>query len=66
MWRTRYKDYSPDSKGQKKERITGKEIIGCEMNEHYGWGESHPIEEAKPSLVKKWLRRIFKKSSVRS
>ena len=61
MWRTKYKDYPLDGKWQKEHRETGKEIIGCEMNEVYGWGEKFEIEEEKPSVLRKWLRRIFKK-----
>lgn len=61
MWRTKYKDYPKDSSWKKERRETGKGIVGCEMNELYGWGESHHISEEKPSYLKKWLKRMFKK-----
>ena len=43
MWARKYSDYPPDS-GLKKETVqTGKGIIGCEMNENFGWGELYHI-----------------------
>lgn len=61
MWRTKYKDYPLDSYTKKEKRETGRSIVGCEMNELYGWGEKQHIEEEHPSFLRKWLLRIFKK-----
>lgn len=60
MWRTKYKDYPLDEKWKKERRETGRAIIGCEMNERYGWGEKDQIEEQSPSRLRKWLNRIFR------
>ncbi|MCP5469349.1 MAG: hypothetical protein H7A36_02460 [Chlamydiales bacterium] len=54
VWRNKYKDYPVDARFHKSER----KIVGCEMNEIYGWGESFHIPKEKESRLKKWLRRF--------
>jgi hypothetical protein len=47
MWPKSYKDY-PEDKPLKKERVeTGKGIIGCEMNDLNGWGNTLHIHKKK-------------------
>lgn len=41
MWQKSYRDYKPDEPLVKQKVITGKNIIGCEMHELNGWGESY-------------------------
>lgn len=45
MWPKEYKDYPPDSP-LKQERVAPmKGIVGCEMNEANGWGESFHVRK---------------------
>ena len=59
MWQKSYKDYPSDDRFHKKER---KNIVGCEMNELYGWGEKQHIPPEKPTIFKKFLKRFKKKA----
>lgn len=54
MWPKYYKDYREDEPLKKERREPGKGISGCEMNDLYGWGETHHIPKKKK---KGFLRR---------
>jgi hypothetical protein len=41
MWPKSYKDYPKDTPLVKQRVESGKGIIGCEMSEPNGWGESY-------------------------
>lgn len=51
MWPKNYKDYPKDASLKKEEVSSGKGIIGCEMHEVNGWGESYHIPKRKKSPV---------------
>jgi len=57
MWAKEYRDTPPDFPLQKAPVEPGKGIVGSEMHEINGWGQTyHP-----PSYKKTWLRRFFEK-----
>jgi hypothetical protein len=61
MWPKNFKDY-PEDAPLKKEQVTpGNGIIGCEMHEQMGWGETHhePKKPAKEGLIRKFLKYLF-------
>ena len=60
MWPKSYKDY-PKDKALKKERVEpGKGIIGCEMHEVNGWGNSmHQPRPRKKGLVSQLLEKFL-------
>ncbi len=63
MWKNTYKDYKPDTRYIQESVTTGKGIIGCEMNELYGWGEKHHITPSKPKKgIKLFLSLLFRKT----
>lgn len=39
MWDYSYQDYIKDSPTKKAHVQPGQGIVGCEMNERYGWGD---------------------------
>lgn len=43
MWPKSYKDYPKDTPLKKERASPGKGMIGCEMSELNGWGESYHI-----------------------
>jgi len=57
MWPKKYKDYSVDQPLIKYPVETGKGIIGCEMHEINGWGNSlHvPVKKQKKGLIRRAL-----------
>lgn len=61
MWQKEYRDYPPDKPLIKHPLIAGKGIIGCEMHELNGWGNTLHIPLKKPhflrKLFSKWQRR---------
>jgi hypothetical protein len=60
MWKNSYKDYKPNEKFIQSKIETGKGIIGCEMNESYGWGQKHEsTKERKRSLFRQLLRLLL-------
>ncbi len=60
MWPKAYRDY-PEDKPLKKETIsTGNGIIGCEMHDVNGWGETyHQPKKRKRGVVYTFLKSIF-------
>lgn len=40
MWHKKYKDYPPDEPLVREQVTTGKGIVGCEMHDLNGWGNS--------------------------
>jgi len=60
MWPKAYRDY-PEDKPLKKQTIEpGKGIIGCEMHDSNGWGNSYFIEKPKKrGLIATLIIAIF-------
>ncbi|MDP1880953.1 MAG: hypothetical protein Q8K60_08455 [Parachlamydiaceae bacterium] len=57
MWFKKYRDYPPDESLVKEKVEPGKGIIGCEMHDINGWGESlHQYQSRK----KGFFKTIFK------
>lgn len=56
MWYREFRDYPPDSP-LKQERVEpGKGIVGCEMHEHFGWGQAfHQHPPRKRGLLARLL-----------
>lgn len=60
MWPKEYKDYPPDSVLKKEKVAPLKGIVGCEMNEVNGWGESfHWKRKQKRGVLYTLLMRVF-------
>jgi hypothetical protein len=53
MWQREYKDYKKDQPLIKQTVESGKGIIGCEMHEIFGWGNTLQ----KPPVKKKGVLR---------
>jgi len=47
MWPKKYKDYPKDTPLKKQQVESGKGIVGCEMHEVNGWGETHHVARQK-------------------
>jgi hypothetical protein len=56
MWPKEYEDYQEDDPLKKERLETGKGIVGVEMNDSFGWGESF---HTKPKPKKGLLARLF-------
>jgi hypothetical protein len=48
MWHNTYKDCPHDTLLKKEEVSPGKGIIGCEMHERNGWGDTHRRHKKQP------------------
>ena len=57
MWQKSYRDYKRDEPLVKQKVETGKGIIGCEMHDLNGWGETMHI--SRPKARKKGLIRTL-------
>lgn len=57
MWQKAYRDYKPDESLVKQDVGPGRGIIGCEMHELNGWGES--LHVTRPKKGKKGLIRTL-------
>lgn len=51
MWPKIYKDYPPDSPLKKEQVTQGRGIIGCEMHELNGWGDTPDKRGPKNSRI---------------
>lgn len=60
MWQKSYRDY-PKDKSLKKEQVqSGKGLVGCEMHELNGWGESYHVSKSrKRGVIYHFLHRLF-------
>lgn len=60
MWHKEYRDYKTDEPLKKNTVSPGKGIIGCEMHEINGWGNTlqHP-KKRKHGLIGKLLIQLF-------
>lgn len=60
MWPKSYKDY-PKDKTLKKEKVeSGKGIVGCEMHEINGWGNTHHTPRPqKRGVIYHFLEKVF-------
>ena len=56
MWDKEYRDYKRDEPLVKQPVEPGKGVVGCEMHEIMGWGNTlqHPLPKKRG-----WLARIF-------
>lgn len=63
MWPKSYRDYPTDTPLIKHQVKTGKGIIGCEMHDLNGWGNSlHiPVKEKKSSFFSTFIHTILGK-----
>lgn len=61
MWYREYKDYPPDTRLIQNPLISGSELVGCEMHERNGWGDTHHIPIRNTYRRKGWLERLFLK-----
>lgn len=63
MWPKAYRDYKTDESLIKNQVEPGKGIIGCEMHDLNGWGNSlHiPIKKKKTGFFRTMLNTIFGK-----
>lgn len=61
MWHKEYRDYPPDSPLIKEQRSTGQGLIGCEMHEPNGWGESfHELPKPKQrGIIARFVELLF-------
>lgn len=60
MWARAFKDYPPDTKLVKEEVEPGRGIIGCEMHEINGWGDSlHIPRKKRHGLIAKLILALF-------
>lgn len=62
MWPKQYKDYKPDEPLIKRRVEQSKGIIGCEMHEINGWGNSYhqKPKKKKKGIITLFLEAIFK------
>jgi len=61
MWPKSYKDYPEDKPLKKEEVRSGKGIVGCEMHDLNGWGESyHTFRPKKRGIIFHFLNRLFR------
>jgi len=67
MWPKKYKDYPEDSPLKKCRAETGKGIVGVEMKERNGWGETHHPLKRKKGMFTKLFAYLFgsEKESLR-
>lgn len=59
MWQKAYKDYKQDEPLIKERVETGKGLIGCEMHELNGWGETWHVSRKKKKTG--FWRSLFNK-----
>ena len=65
MWPKSYKDYKEDECLVKEKVYPGKGIIGSEMHDINGFGNTHhrPKKSKNPSFIRTLLNAVFKKFS---
>lgn len=62
MWPKSYKDYKTDESLVKQQVHSGKGIIGCEMHDLNGWGNSlHIPTKKKSGFMRTILTTLFNK-----
>lgn len=61
MWPKRYKDYREDASLIKQKVESGKGIIGCEMHENNGWGETIHFKKRKQNVLARFFELFSKK-----
>ena len=60
MWHKEYEDYPIDEPLRKERVESGKGIVGCEMHEINGWGQTlHSPKVKKRGLFAALLNKIF-------
>lgn len=62
MWPKVYKDYPPDTDLKHEQIESNKGIVGCEMHELNGWGDSlhRPLEKKEKGFIMRLKERISK------
>lgn len=58
MWLKEYKDIPTDTPLKKERREPGKGIIGCEMHDIAGWGETFAKKPEKKGFFYQLLERL--------
>jgi hypothetical protein len=63
MWSKSYKDYQTDQSLTKNQVAPGRGLIGCEMHDLNGWGETnhHPKIKSKQGIFAALLISLFSK-----
>jgi len=58
MWDREYRDYKKDTPLIKEQVESSKGIVGCEMHEINGWGNTlqHPVKKKQGFLASLFLR----------
>jgi hypothetical protein len=61
MWAREFKDYPTDSMLKKEQVESGHGIVGCEMHEIFGWGQTYhiPPKKEKRGLFRTLLVSLF-------
>lgn len=66
MWHREYKDYPTDQPLKHEHLEPGKGIIGCEMHDINGWGNTlHEYRPKKKSYLRRWMEYIFNKMKTK-
>lgn len=60
MWPKAYRDYKVDSVQVKHQVEPGKGIIGCEMHDLNGWGETYHVYQRRKGFFSKLWKRFFR------
>lgn len=62
MWYREYKDYPPDQPLVNERVETGKGIVGCEMHDLMGWGQTYhkPPKSKKRGILRTLLSLVFR------
>lgn len=69
MWHKEYKDYPRDEPLKKERLYPSNGIVGCEMHEINGWGDTihHPAtKNKKRGRFHRWLASLFGKKQEAS
>lgn len=64
MWPKYYRDYPPDKPLIKEQVQPGDGIIGCEMHEINGWGNTHHVKKKKKGFISRFLIKLFKRGDT--
>jgi hypothetical protein len=59
MWPKNYKDYKEDAPLVQQKLEPGKGIVGCEMHDLNGWGDSLHVKKRKQGAFSRFIQRLF-------
>lgn len=67
MWHREYKDYPTDEPLVREQLKSGKGIVGCEMHDLNGWGNTlHVYRKKKKGIFRKFFEFLFGKKEEKS